>query len=490
MRNRITWDSVEAPSFRDALSGTQLGANLLSGGFNQLGQVAQDIRGRQKETASSDAMAKAMQFTDPAKWEQMMASGGISSLGINPKDMTAEAMEYFSGRNADLLDNTQQKADTVFRTTQTGLNINADARAQETMGFDNAYRQAQIDESRTKTGLAVNQDNRLQRSSDLAYEADLLSLDNSAAAQEQKIMITGMVDEAANGSNSLDEAKRKIVSQGLPDDVEKAALGQLGSVDPIQWSASEEAISATQALPVYNDSLDALDGHEIRQNLATGGDKLLRFYGEANKSFEGSNNPIMDVVDEFKSPNAEENEVKNWSGTVVRDFNELVDETGLPPEMIALAIRNNFRNTNIVGVNSGNIKVDKKAVRQLLGGMSDDQSVARLEKHRVSIAKQNREMAVFRKSMSTAADNFAKASTKGDEEAMARAMKKMQSIEADVADFTGGDVVSSAKPDPKPKMTMEEFLGQGNNVRQTTSPGSSAVNPADDIQRYLENAGR
>lgn len=120
---RITWNQVAAPDYSAAIKGTVAAGDMFGRALSGLGQTAFDIRQRQKEDISAQAMAEALKFTDASSFDQAMQNG---LLGYDPTNFTADAMKYFQTRGTDLLNRDQTRLgmdETRQNMAQTALNM-------------------------------------------------------------------------------------------------------------------------------------------------------------------------------------------------------------------------------------------------------------------------------------------------------------------------------------------------------------------------------
>lgn len=103
---RITWQNVTAPDLSTSRAALQSAGNSFDTGFQNFIDTFRDVEQQQKDAYSQEALARLAQVTDPNQMNQMMASGGLASLGItDPRYLNADAMESILGRPKTLFDN-------------------------------------------------------------------------------------------------------------------------------------------------------------------------------------------------------------------------------------------------------------------------------------------------------------------------------------------------------------------------------------------------
>lgn len=111
---RITWQNVTAPDLSTSRAALQQAGNSFNRGFEGFANTFRDIEQQQKDAYSQEALARLAQVSDPNQLNQMMASGGLASLGItDPRYLNADAMQSILGRPKTLFDNQNTAANTA-----------------------------------------------------------------------------------------------------------------------------------------------------------------------------------------------------------------------------------------------------------------------------------------------------------------------------------------------------------------------------------------
>ena len=378
MRNRITWQNVAAPNFRDALIGTRQAGDAFSAGFEGLANIAGDIRDRQKSETSQAAIAQALGMTDAQTFANTLATGGLEAFGTNPGDLTAEAMKFFAQRGGDLTNQANTRANTArtnVLTEQTQYNLNR-ARTRDPIMDARADEQYNL------------------KMEDFLYNRER-SRANDAAADQTKVLQTQarqIADQVTNGAISPEEAKTQIITQNLPPDLEAEVLRSIDAVDPAQFAIPSEITSGlTQPGTVFNAINEGLDSRRVAQNIAFSSDDNMRLYVNSLDRFEGADNPILEVTRGLFNGSEESPEVNETRASIVRDYESLVQEFDLPPEVIAGVVEETLTNGGILGFGS-RLEVDKNAARQKLEAMSTPAARNRLESGRQSYKRQDREI--------------------------------------------------------------------------------------------------
>jgi hypothetical protein len=399
MRGRITWQNVAAPDFRDALMGTRQAGDSFSEAFGTLADLAGDYRNLQKETASNDAITKALGITDPDALAQAAANGGL----FNPQDMTAEAMDFFQNRRSTLLDdrNTQATtAGTQARTAQTLADTawNAQRRPVEAAREDTRWNDSRIDRE-----FALDQRERAI--------ADQTKADATAALQSEARRVANTV---ADGSLNLEEAKAQIIQMGLDGDAEKFALAELEKVDPAQWAISDTTRREVAAKPVFNQLGESLDSRRAEMNIAFGADADTRLWATSIDRFEGSSNPILDVIEGQFSGKSESTELNESRNSIMRAYERLNKQFDLPPEVIAGVVEESLTDGGLGS--DGLLEVNERAAAQRLATMSTPEKRNRLEAARQAYKREDRNIGDIEKKYERLLEQAAKATRDGKPE--------------------------------------------------------------------------
>jgi hypothetical protein len=418
--SRITWNNIDAPNFRDALAGTELSAALLGRGMSGLGNVLTGIGDRKKQDASKEAMARALGITDAAAFQQQLQAGGIGSFGVSPSNLTEEALKFFANRTGDLLDDAR---------TQTG-----------------------IDNTRLNMSLAQSRDNRAEENHDLQYQRNLLDFAGEKQAwgdnQKSRAILTqgrAIADEVAKLPLSQEEGRMAIVSQQLPPDLEAAALDAFGSLDGSHWEVAPEnmLLNNPQLSGNYRAAMDTLDRGNAELNFAIGGNKLAQLYKVGSQTFSEYDNPLTGLIKTLTSPEAGEAQVDNWASKLARGFNKLSKSTGLPDEIVAIAIQNSLRGENLLDLTLGDIKVDWNAVEGQLNYIASEENRKGLATSIAAFDNRRSEGERLAQELERQREKHNLARQRGNEDAMQRALASIDRLGEQISAWEKKDVPTS-----------------------------------------------
>lgn len=152
---RITWQNVTAPDLSTSRAALQQAGNSFNRGFEGFADTFRDIEQQQKDAYSQEALARLAQVTDPNQMNQMMASGGLASLGItDPRYLNADAMQSILGRPETLFDNQNTAMNTANVQSQLNERNTLLPGKVRKQGADLAFTQAQTGLTNAQTGLA------------------------------------------------------------------------------------------------------------------------------------------------------------------------------------------------------------------------------------------------------------------------------------------------------------------------------------------------
>lgn len=199
---RITWQNVTAPDLSTSRAALQQAGNSFNRGFEGFADTFRDIEQQQKDAYSQEALARLAQVSDPNQLNQMMASGGLASLGItDPRYLNADAMQNILGRPKTLFDNQNTAANT--------------ANTMSTMRRRDALLQGEIDQAaanlgltNAQTGLTYAQTDQTRQNMDFAAQKlpkNLALLDQQIAQTKSQIEIAQNQDQ-----READRLKREL----------------------------------------------------------------------------------------------------------------------------------------------------------------------------------------------------------------------------------------------------------------------------------------
>jgi hypothetical protein len=429
--------------------GTRQAGDSFSEAFGTLAGLAGDYRNLQKETASNDAITKALGITDPNVLAQAAANGGL----FNPQDMTAEAMDFFQNRRTTLLGDQNTQASTAGTRARTAKTLadtawDAQRRPVEAAREDALWYDSRIDREFTldqrKLGVERDDvnwyDSRIDRQFELdqrerdAGRADVSWNDNridrefaldqrerGIAAQNKADATAALQSEArrvantvADGSLNLEEAKGHIIRMGLAPDAEQFALAELDKVDPAQWAISDTTRREVAAKPVFNQLGESLDSRRAEMNIAFGADADTRLWATSIDRFEGSSNPILDVIEGQFSGKAESPELNESRNSIVSAYERLNKQFDLPPEVIAGVVEESL--TDGGWFSDGKLEVDERAAAQRLAAMSTPKKRNRLESARQAYLREDRNIGDIESKYERLLEQAAKATRDGKPE--------------------------------------------------------------------------
>lgn len=141
---QLTWRNVDAPSGSASQQGIRDTAALFGNAANSLSQGLAGFGKAQQDQTTAAVLQNALRYTDPTSYQQALQSGALTQ-GIDPTNLTPEALRDLSARSTDLLNNATQQSTLDYRNygldrTKT-LDANSDAAAPIIAQINAAYAQ-------------------------------------------------------------------------------------------------------------------------------------------------------------------------------------------------------------------------------------------------------------------------------------------------------------------------------------------------------------
>lgn len=446
MAGRLTWQNVAAPDFSTALRGVEASGDLFGSAATQMADALSGAAKRNRETASSAAMAKALQMRDVDQWDQLLAGPGMKALGINADQVTPEFMQFMQGYREDLATN---RADDLSnqRNQQSYLQDKLDY-AQDGQLFNQTFNQTQWNNERTKT-LAGRDDTNYERS------------EEEFARQEEErlgmISARDLVQGLAEETYSQDEARRKIIAGDYTPDEERRALAALGEIPGENWTAGAANAGSFARTPQYRIAQEQLDSERNKATMSYLGNETLKLYSEGLQMSADFGDPMDAVISDFRSrvDPSDDNEgtFSRQAGEIQGVYEDISAEyPSVPKAIIAKVIQNSVTNTGIGPVLDGKLKPDWKTIRSQLDEINTPAELAALERERAGIERQTEDFAYRESTLTSLAAQHDLAAEKGDE-------ARMRMIEQQMSQIAG----TARQPVPQggPRRTQEAPAAAG-----------------------------
>ena len=347
---RITWQNVTAPDLSTSRAALQQAGNSFNRGFEGFADTFRDIEQQQKDAYSQEALARLAQVSDPNQLNQMMASGGLASLGItDPRYLNADAMQNILGRPKTLFDNQntamntanvqsqlnerntllpgkvrKQDADRAYTQALTADTLFDTAAARKKLPKDLALLDKNIAQITSQINIAENKDQR---------EADRLKRELTVL-QEQKdrVVNSDSISQLIAGYSTLDEARADWPR--LQRMIQSNPLGYSDRVKATVFGGADAAVGERLSLAAAADTTAA--GNAFWDSIKNSPDYRGSTEEEIAQSIELSDQPraVKDIalkklesVDDafFKASAAAKAKVSGTkSGSTASAFNENV----------------------------------------------------------------------------------------------------------------------------------------------------------------------
>lgn len=105
---QLTWRNVDAPNMSGSLDGIRIASGLLGNATDSLSQGLASFGKAQQQRADSAALQGALQYNDPAAYQEALRNGSILG-GIDTSQVSPETMAALSNRSAQLIENAGQQ---------------------------------------------------------------------------------------------------------------------------------------------------------------------------------------------------------------------------------------------------------------------------------------------------------------------------------------------------------------------------------------------
>lgn len=105
---QLTWRNVDAPNMSGSLDGIRIASGLLGNATDSLSQGLASFGKAQQQRADSAALQGALQYNDPAAYQEALRNGSILG-GIDTSQVSPETMAALSNRSGQLIENAGQQ---------------------------------------------------------------------------------------------------------------------------------------------------------------------------------------------------------------------------------------------------------------------------------------------------------------------------------------------------------------------------------------------
>lgn len=489
MRNRITWQNVAAPSFRDAIAATRQAGDSFSAGFRGLANIAGDIRAGQQERASQEAITQALGITDAGEFANIMSNQGLNGFGVTAGDLTSQALEFFAGRGTDLTNQAQTRAQTNrsnLLAEQTQYNLDRDRTL-------DPLKDAQAAEDREFT--------LQQRARTLAEQE---RADQTRAIQTEAL---GIANTIMDGNVSRDEATRLAANlsrqNGWSPQLEDAVWKEIQGKDDAQFAVDPmiaQTFMSDQNLG-FGELSRGIDAQRAQLDMARSADGGVRLYTEAQERYGGVSDPLQKLLENTYGDQVSADATSEERGDIRGTFNDLKRENpSLSPEIIVMAMENSKR-PNLLGYGNREV-ISKKDAQSLLDQLSTPEALNRVVNTVNGFNARQETIDTFDKQMQRLLDKASRAQERGDANEVDRHTKAVQDLLAAFAQATTvtapaapSDSGSSAGSEPQrdagfmnPRAggTAEEIIAAAAEQNRTPYDGPALINDPNIASRILE----
>lgn len=453
MAQRLTWQNIAAPDFSAALRGIESSGELFRNAGQDLGSTLMGVAQRQRDVASTEAMARAIQTRDVDEWDRILASGGLAGLGVTASQVNPEFMDFLTNYREDLA--TDRADDLSNRRNTVGLERDLLGVESDKLGLQRdrqIIKQGDLDYERDVFGFgrdkvdAKNADVDRQRADDVFNRAEVERLGMEQARKE--------AEKWAREGYTPDEVRRKIINDPeLDSDQERWALAALAEAPAEFWSAGASAGSAA-ALPNFQLLTDQLNQERNLAQLEYLKDEGATLYAEALTLSNNGANPIMSVIEDARSRvdlgTGDNQEIFDQrAGELVRAYEDLEGEyPNVPKEVIARVMQRSLTDSGFSWIGNEKVSIDKKEARAALDKINTPQKLKELEIQRAGIERQQNDWATRDANLQRLAAEYDLAKDRGDTARMKLIEDQFNTLSMPAranADIPAGGLVDQSK---------------------------------------------
>ena len=226
---------------------------------------------------------------------------------------------------------------------------------------------------------------------------------------------------------------------------------------------------------------ESLSSRQIAADSAFSQDESMRLYTSSLNRFEGSDNPILDVIKGRFGDKAESPELAETRSSMLNTFERLKSKYDLPPEVIANVLDQTMSGTWL-GLGS-KMQVNEGEVTKILDRMNTDERRNWLEKGRIAYEREEASRDNYQKRYEDLLNRAALARRNGDTTKEASIQKDMDQLfkefaeydakvpmDAYVADRANGPASGTPSPAPQPSTAEADIAKAAQNSRMLNAP--------------------
>lgn len=450
--NRLTWNPLQGPDFRDALLGTRIAGDMFGEGFQGLGNVAQAIRQRQDEEITARALSEASKITDVGGWDAAVSQLGLGAFAADPTRLTAAGMAELNDRRSGIINQNANR----------DLNNRANASHAQNML-----------EQQHSWNLRMQGEERAQHARDW--------LDQNSRGE--------------NGVYSVEDLQFRLEGSDLDPQLRDEILRQAGSLPGTRFAATEESQRA--ALSGDNNPLATtsigIESSLRELDLAKQANNGLGFYLASttapNDGRDWGANLIQTLTArEDGAPN--DQNFMNSVGKVRDAFEDLKQKfagTGVTDQMIAKALETNLDNGWWIAGNYQNQKLAVDRAEALLRQFDTVEKRAGFDRSARDYRTQEAKLSQFSSRMNKLLNKAAQQIDDGNTAGYQKTMESARTLEAEYGKWSQGNRAPQGATQDVPSPTPPTTGGAG---ADTLPPEQTPAQPASEPELLTILRGR
>lgn len=487
MADRLTWQNVNAPDFSGSAQALAVAGRLLGDGFTGISETLDGRMGREKDKVSAMALAAAQQYTDAGQWDQAMAQKGLGgALGVDPSQLSPEALKLLGERRTTLLDNAGTIADTGLTSANTGLayantgRVNAETdytRAQ--IGWGNVESSDQHNAADFRLGEDQYAAGRT-RTKDAETDADK-QLKKDSVEYVDKTFFAGIDPEADRLTITNDRS--------LDPKTKAARLEAFDANVPLLYSADKQSQERVKQIPavVQIETGLGMYQNDVLMRDSTNDDQMN--WNAAKGTYGSSGNPKQQLLTSLQTNNGILDPATGIDKTAVSvaagKVSDIFDKAkkafpDVPDAMIAHVIGKNIKSDAWLGglLGGDGLEPDQSAAWKELAKYNDPSFRNTLEQGRIRRENEDTAITKVKTDLEKAKGELSLAYSKGlPQTKIDSILKRIDGIEQRAATITGAAKLSNGKT-PASVLNALSVNGAGSAGASRVLPGKGNVDIA------------
>lgn len=408
MAERLTWRDVTAPDFSGAAAATAVAGRLLGEGFASLGTTLNGRTERKKEGISNEAQLNALKFTDVGAWDRAMAGGAGAALGVDPRMLNQDGLDFIQGYRGSLLDDASTQAGTLQTQAATANTISSMENADIVTSDNHAADQFKLGEDMYGAGRT--------RTADAKGDAKIL-MDEASEREVQEIVL-GSLDKE-------DDLNKIINDKSLSPEKRASKIAAFNRLAETGYTPSFAAQDEVASNPKVNGILAVVGNYEADKAWRQAGDSDSVLFNQAMDTYANAGDPVPAMMANIEADynstltNGEGGKINfgNSAGAITGNYNDLVEQfPNLPKGVIAGVMQESMKQGMWILGENDILKLDTSKAVEALSKLADPTTLNRLKQNRQNDESEGADITDIKTDLARATSQLAQAITKGASE--------------------------------------------------------------------------